>query len=104
MFVGCHVLHEEQLFPDRGLEQALIGRAARAELVRLEFFHAIVKAPQPGQLRIDRKPRVFENAAVVFVETEFGRVKRPGREITADEFVGDDIELGIGFECGSAAS
>ena len=96
--VDRQVLHEKQLFSDRGLEEAQIDGGARAELGEIEFLQAIVEATQAGQLGVDGEASVLVDPAIVFVETESGRLERAGGEITANVFVRDDVQLGVGFE------
>jgi hypothetical protein len=96
--VDRQVLHEEELLPDRRLQEAEADPRARAEFLEIEFLQAIVEAMEAGQLGIDGEPGVFVNAPIVFVKAEGGRFQGAGGEITADVFLRDDIELGIGFE------
>jgi hypothetical protein len=91
-------LREEKLFLDRGLEQPQVDRGPRPELGEIEFFQALIEASQARQLRIDRQPGVFIDAAVVFVEAEVSRMQRARGEITANEFLGDVIELDVGLD------
>lgn len=80
------------------MQEAEVDPRARAQLLEIEFLEAIVEAMQAGQLGVDGEPGVFINAAIVFVETESGRFQRPGGEITANVFLRDDVEFGVGLE------
>jgi hypothetical protein len=53
---------------------------------------------EAGQLGIDGQAGVFIDAAVEFVKTEGGRFQGASGEIAANVFLGNDVELGIGFE------
>ena len=97
MLVDGQVLHEKKLLLDRGLEEPEIDCGARPEFGQVEFFQPIIESSQARQLRIDRQPRVFADPAVVFMKTQGGGVQRPGREVAANEFIRDDVELCVRF-------
>ena len=60
-------------------------------------FAGMTETAEPGQLGIDGEARVFVDSAVVFVETESGRVEGSRGEIAANVFVSDAIEFGVRF-------
>jgi hypothetical protein len=91
VIVDREVVNEEDLLPDRGLEQAEIDGGARSELGDIEFGQAIVEAAEARNLGIDGETGVFVDPAVVFVEPERGRLERAGGEITADVFFRDAV-------------
>ena len=98
--VDREVVDEEELLPDRGLEETEIDDGARAELGEIEFGQSIVEAAQAGNLGVDGEAGVFVDAAVVFVEAERGRLERARGKVATDVFFRDDVELGVRFEGG----
>ena len=79
------------------MQKTEIDAGARAEFLELEFLEPIIEPSQASELGIDGEPRVLVDAAIVFVETEGSRLKWAGREITADVFIRDDVELRVRF-------
>ena len=53
---------------------------------------------QAGHLGVDGQAGVLVDAAIEFVKTEGRRFQGAGGEITANVFLRDDVELGIGLE------
>jgi hypothetical protein len=98
--VDGEVLEQEKLFLDRGLDEPEIDGGASPEFCDIELCHAIVETAEPRDLGVDGEPGVFVDPAVVFVEAEGSGEKGPGGQVSADIFIRDGVELGIGFEGG----
>ena len=87
----------EKLLLYRGLEKPEIDGGARAELGQVELRQAFIEALEPRELRVDGEPRVFVDAAIVFVKPERRGVERMRGEVTANVFLRNRIELGVRF-------
>ena len=65
-----HILHFKEILLHRSLQNSQVDGLACTQFGWIELGQAIVKAPEPGELGIQRQTAVIADFPIVLVETE----------------------------------
>ena len=91
--VTVHVLELEDFVFDGRLQNAQVVMRLRAEQLCVECCELLIEACEPRQFRIQRRPAVVGQFAVVFVQAECRAGLRPPREVTGDRLFAQLVEF-----------